>query len=281
MKFNTDFSRDRAQSKTKKLDKIVGILNSKFIIHKYKGFNKKKIGYIPIKLDEVQTLDNFDNVTSDEIAELNNNNEQAYFDRLYKQSKLLKQQQEKENSVQRYVEVVEDIGIKRFIYIFLLLITIAFSYRTLKNSSLAEDWNFDPKNLILFKTEEQTIFNENNIEIGMNVTPTFKNNVINLNLISEEVDNISFTCEIIDNETGLNLYKSDELIKSGTSITNIEIKEEEVPEELREIYFSSNENNIYRSATVRCETYKGLDEYLGDIEQQIQIKIKKGHEIIS
>lgn len=266
--FNSNLKPTRAKAKTKQLDKIAGILNEKFIIHKKKGFNKKKLGYLPVELAEIQTLDSFENITEDEInsseKHSKNESEKAYYDRLYIQKKLLEHEQEREQAggVQRYVEIIEDRGIGRFIFIVALIIVIWFIINNLLHSPLADNWSLDGLNLI--KTEEQTIETETNIELSMNATPTLKENELNINLTSVEVDKITFTVELIDDETGIVIYESEEL-PSGASIDTIFIE--------NSLYENNTDENLYRQAVVRCETFKE-GKYLGEVEQTIEIKIK-------
>lgn len=269
--FNTDLKPTRSKSKTKKLDKIVGILNEKFIISKKKGFNKRKIGYLPVSLSETQPLERFDNITEDEIItqqakHSKSQNEQAYYDRLYSQKKLLENEQERgsnsSGSVQRYVEVIEDKGMGRFVVIAALLIVIWFIISTLLNSPLADNWSLDGLNII--KTEEQTNYEETNLELTMNATPTLRNNELNINLSSVEIEGITFTLEIIDNETEETVYESTEL-NSGTNIDVISID--------NELYQNNTDENVYREVTVSCETFKE-GKFIGEIEQNIEIKIK-------
>lgn len=264
--FNNDSKSTRSKSKTKQLDKIVGLLNEKFIIRKKKGFNKAVVGYLPVELSEIQTLDSF-NITDEEIQTGNTTrakaeNITAYNDRLYKQQKLLEKEVQRNNEVQRYVEVIEDRGVGHFIFLIALLIVIGFIINTLLHSPLADGWSRDGLNLI--KTEEQTIIEESSLELSMNATPTLKNNELNINLTSVEVEGITFTVEIIDNETKVVIYKSEEL-PSGTEIEQIEIN--------NSLYENNTDENEFRQVTVRCETFKE-GKYLGEIEQDIEIKIK-------
>lgn len=264
--FNNDSKSTRSKSKTKQLDKIVGLLNEKFIIRKKKGFNKAVVGYLPVELSEIQTLDSF-NITDEEIqtgetTRAKAENITAYNDRLYKQQKLLEKEVQRNNEVQRYVEVIEDRGVGHFIFLIALLIVIGFIINTLLNSPLADGWSRDGLNLI--KTEEQTIMEESNLELSMNATPTLKNNELNINLTSVEVEGITFTVEIIDKETKVVVYKSEEL-PSGAEIEQIEIN--------NSLYENNTDENEFRQATVRCETFKE-GKYLGEIEQDIEIKIK-------
>lgn len=266
--FNSNLKPTRAKAKTKQLDKIAGILNEKFIIHKKKGFNKKKLGYLPVELAEIQTLDSFENITEDEInsseKHSKSENEKAYYDRLYIQKKLLEHEQEREQAggVQRYVEIIEDRGIGRFIFIVALIIVIWFIINTLLHSPLADGWSRDGLNII--KTEEQINYEETDIEITMNATPTLKNNELNINLTSVEIFGVTFTVELIDDETGLVVYESEEL-SSGTSIDTIFIE--------NNLYENYTDENLYKQAIIRCETYKG-GKYIGEVEQNIEIKIK-------
>lgn len=259
--FNSNLKSTRAKSKTKQLDKIVGILNERFIIQKKKGFNKKKLGYLPVELAEIQTLESFENITEEEIK-TKSENEKAYYDRLYAQNKILAHEQERTGSVQRYVEIVENRGMGRFIFLIAIFIVIWFIINTLLHSPLTDNWSLDGLNLI--KTEEQTIETETNIELTMNATPTLKENELNINLSSVEVEGITFTVEIIDNETKVVIYKSEEL-PSGTEIEQIEIN--------NSLYENNTDENLYGQAIVRCETFKE-GKYLGEIEQDIEIKIK-------
>ena len=270
--FNSDFKPTRAKSKTKKLDKITGILNDRFIITKKKGINKKKIGYLPVKLSEIQTIESFDNITNEEIIS-KNASEQAYYDRLYTQKKLLEHEQERDQAgaVQRYVEIIEDKGISRFIYIIALFIIICFIINTLLHSSLANDWSRDGLNLI--KTEEQTIETETNIAISINTTPIMKKGKLNINLSSEKVEGMTYKIEIIDKESQEIIYQSNEQLESGVSISEIEIDKSKLSKSMKRVYFNNTDENIYREAIVRCETYKN-NKLLGEIEQLIQIKIK-------
>ena len=272
--FNSNLKPTRAKAKTKQLDKIAGILNEKFIIHKKKGFNKKKLGYLPVELAEIQTLDSFENITEDEIMSTKTSkseNERVYYDRLYTQKKLLEREQERKQGsrsgkgTQKYVEIVEDRGMGHFIFLAALIIVIWFSVNTLLNSPLADGWSLDGLNLI--KTEEQTNYEETNLELTMNATPTLKNNELNINISSVEIDGIKFTVEFIDNETKEVIYKSTEL-NSGTEIEQIELNERG-----SELYQNNTEESLYKQATVRCETFKD-GKFIGEIEQNIEIKIK-------
>lgn len=264
--FNNDSKSTRSKSKTKQLDKIVGLLNEKFIIRKKKGFNKVVVGYLPVELSEIQTLDSF-NITDEEIqtgktTRAKAENITAYNDRLYKQQKLLEKEVKRNNEVQRYVEVIEDRGIGHFIFLIALLIVIGFIINTLLHSPLADGWSRDGLNII--KTEEQINYEETDIEITMNATPTLKNNELNINLTSVEIFGVTFTVELIDDETGLVVYESEEL-SSGTSIDTIFIE--------NNLYENYTDENLYKQAIIRCETYKG-GKYIGEVEQNIEIKIK-------
>lgn len=270
--FNTKQSQQRPKSVTKKLDRIAGILNEKFIITKRKPFNTKKIGYLPVSLSEIQPLETInDNITVLEPSETSDKNQTAYYDRLCIQKKLLEHEQERNQTepIQRYVEIVESRGIGRFVYLAALIIVILFVLNTFKNSGLTEGWSINGLNLI--KTQEQTIETETNIELTMNATPTLsEENQLNLNLTSQSVENISFTVEIIDNETEEIVYSTEEQLPSGSSIDTIEINSS--------LYDNNTDESLYRTATVRCKTYKGdkssEGKYIGEIEQAIEIKIK-------
>lgn len=267
--FNTKQSQQRPKSVTKKLDRIAGILNEKFIITKRKPFNTKKIGYLPVSLSEIQPLETInDNIT---LSEPSDKNQTAYYDRLCIQKKLLEHEQERNQTepIQRYVEIVESRGIGRFVYLAALIIVILFVLNTFKNSGLTEGWSRDGLNLI--KTQEQTIETETNIELTMNATPTLsEEKKMNLNLTSQSVENISFTVEIIDNETEEIVYSTEEQLPSGSSIDTIEINSS--------LYDNNTNESLYRTATVRCKTYKGDnskgEKYIGEVEQTIEIKIK-------
>lgn len=282
--FNTKQGQQRPKSATKKLDRIAGILNEKFIITKRKPFNTKKIGYLPVSLSEIQPLETInDNITlseTSETSETSDKNQTAYYDRLCIQKKLLEHEQERNQTepIQRYVEIVESRGIGRFVYIAALIIVILFVLNTFKNSDLGKNWSIDGLNII--KTQEQTIETETNIELTMNATPTLsEENQLNLNLTSQSVENISFTVEIIDNETEEIVYSTEEQLPSGSSIDTIEINSS--------LYDNNTDESLYRTATVRCKTYKGDKssggknsggKYIGEIEQAIEIKIKPSSE---
>lgn len=274
--FNTKQSQQRPKSVTKKLDRIAGILNEKFIITKRKPFNTKKIGYLPVNLSEIQPLETInDNITLSEQSETSDKNQTAYYDRLCIQKKLLEHEQERNQTepIQRYVEIVESRGIGRFVYLAALIIVILFVFNTFKNSDLTEGWSRDGLNII--KTQEQTIETETNIELTMNATPTLsEEKQLNLNLTSQSVENISFTVEIIDNETEEIVYSTEEQLPSGSSIDTIEINSS--------LYDNNTDESLYRTATVRCKTYKGDKssggKYIGEIEQAIEIKIKPSSE---
>lgn len=271
--FNTKQSQQRPKSTTKKLDRIAGILNEKFIITKRKPFNTKKIGYLPVSLSEIQPLETInDNIT---LSEPSDKNQTAYYDRLCIQKKLLEHEQERNQTepIQRYVEIVESRGIGRFVYLAALIIVILFVFNTFKNSDLGKNWSIDGLNII--KTQEQTIETETNIELTMNATPTLsEENQLNLNLTSQSVENISFTVEIIDNETEEIVYSTEEQLPSGSSIDTIAIN--------NSLYDNNTDESLYRTATVRCKTYKGdkrggknnTGKYIGEVEQAIEIKIK-------
>lgn len=275
--FNTKQSQQRPKSVTKKLDRIAGILNEKFIITKRKPFNTKKIGYLPVSLSEIQPLETInDNIN---LSETSDKNQTAYYDRLCIQKKLLEHEQERNQTepIQRYVEIVESRGIGRFVYLAALIIVIWFVLNTFKNSGLTEGWSRDGLNII--KTQEQTIETETNIELTMNATPTLsEEKKMNLNLTSQSVENISFTVEIIDNETEEIVYSTEEQLSSGSSIDTIEINSS--------LYDNNTNESLYRTATVRCKTYKGDNsggkssggKYIGEIEQAIEIKIKPSSE---
>lgn len=270
--FNTKQSQQRPKSVTKKLDRIAGILNEKFIITKRKPFNTKKIGYLPVSLSEIQPLETInDNINLSEQSETSDKNQTAYYDRLCIQKKLLEHEQERNQTepIQRYVEIVESRGIGRFVYLAALIIVILFVLNTFKNSDLGKNWSINGLNLI--KTQEQTIETETNIELTMNATPTLsEENQLNLNLTSQSVENISFTVEIIDNETEEIVYSTEEQLPSGSSIDTIEINSS--------LYDNNTDESLYRTATVRCKTYKGgknnTGKYIGEVEQAIEIKIK-------
>ena len=273
--FNTKQSpsQQRPKSVTKKLDRIAGILNEKFIITKRKPFNTKKLGYLPVSLSEIQPLDYIDMEATEQVeatGQALNKNQTAYYDRLCIQKKLLEHEQERNQTepIQRYVEIVESRGIGRFVYLAALIIVILFVFNTFRNSDLGKNWSLNGLNLI--KTQEQTIETETNIELTMNATPTLEENKLNLNLTSQSVDNISFTVEIIDNETKERVYSTEEQLPSGSSIDTIEINSS--------LYDNNTEESLYRTATVRCKTYKGDNsnggKYIGEVEQAIEIKIK-------
>ena len=272
--FNTKQSQQRPKSATKKLDRIAGILNEKFIITKRKPFNTKKIGYLPVNLSEIQPLETInDNITLSEQSEPSDKNQTAYYDRLCIQKKLLEHEQERNQTepIQRYVELVESRGIGRFVYLAALIIVILFVLNTFKNSDLGKNWSVNGLNLI--KTQEQTIETETNIELTMNATPTLsEENQLNLNLTSQSVENISFTVEIIDNETEEIVYSTEEQLPSGSSIDTIEINSS--------LYDNNTDESLYRTATVRCKTYRGDNggKYIGEVEQAIDIKIKPSSE---
>lgn len=275
--FNTKQSpsQQRPKSVTKKLDRVAGILNEKFIITKRKPFNTKKIGYLPVSLSEIQPLDYIDIEVTEQVeatGQALNKNQTAYYDRICIQKKLLEHEQERNQTepIQRYIEIVESRGIGRFVYLAAIIIVLWFVLNTFKNSDLGKNWSLDGLNII--KTQEQTIETETNIELTMNATPTLEENKLNLNLTSQSVENISFTVEIIDNETGERVYSTEAQLPSGTSIDTFEINSS--------LYDNNTDESLYRTATVRCKTYKGDNrgdnggKYIGEVEQTIEIKIK-------
>lgn len=269
-------SQHRPKSATKKMDRIAGILNEKFIITKRKPFNTKKIGYLPVSLSETQPLETLETDPSDQATTATDKNQTAYYDRICTQKKLLEHEQERDQTepIQRYIQIVESRGIGRFVYIAAIIIVLWFVLNTFKNSGLTEGWSRDGLNII--KTQEQTIETETNIELTMNATPTLsEENKLNLNLTSQSVENISFTVEIIDNETGERVYSTEAQLPSGTSIDTVEINSS--------LYDNNTGESLYRTATVRCKTYKGNnsqgdnsrgEKYIGEVEQAIEIKIK-------
>lgn len=275
--FNTKQSpsQQRPKSVTKKLDRVAGILNEKFIITKRKPFNTKKIGYLPVSLSEIQPLDYIDIEVTEQVeatGQALNKNQTAYYDRICIQKKLLEHEQERNQTepIQRYIEIVESRGIGRFVYLAAIIIVLWFVLNTFKNSDLGKNWSLDGLNII--KTQEQTIETETNIELTMNATPTLEENKLNLNLTSQSVESISFTVEIIDNETGERVYSTEAQLPSGTSIDTFEINSS--------LYDNNTDESLYRTATVRCKTYKGDNrgdnggKYIGEVEQTIEIKIK-------
>lgn len=278
-------SQHRPKSATKKLDRIAGILNEKFIITKRKPFNTKKIGYLPVSLSETQPLETLETEPLDP-SEPSDKNQTAYYDRICTQKKLLEHEQERDQTepIQRYIQIVESRGIGRFVYLAAIIIVLWFVLNTFKNSDMGRNWSLDGLNLI--KIQEQTIETETNIELTMNATPTLsEENKLNLNLTSQSVENLSFTVEIIDNETGERVYSTEAQLPSGTSIDTVEIN--------NSLYDNNTGESLYRTATVRCKTYKGNnskgdksqgdnsqgdnskgEKYIGEIEQTIEIKVK-------
>ena len=261
-------SQHRPKSATKKLDRVAGILNEKFIITKRKPFNTKKIGYLPVNLSETQPLETIsedENInTSDKPNTTSDKNQTAYYDRICTQKKLLEHEQERDQTepIQRYIEIVESRGIGRFVYLAAIIIVILFVLNTFKNSDIGRNWSLEGLNII--KTQEQINYGETNIEITMNATPTLKNNELNINLTSVKVDEITFTVELVNDETGAVIYESEEL-PSGASIDKFFIK--------NSLYENNTDENLYRQAVVRCEILKE-GKYIGEVEQNIEIKIK-------
>lgn len=272
--FNTTPLPTRPSYKTKRLNnKVVGLLNERFIIRRKRPFNTKKLGYLPVTLADIQTLNSLDEKLDE--TENMNKRQQLYFDRLYQQKKLLEEAETNRiDNVQNYVEIVESKGAGALIFLIALIIVIWFIIYTIFNNGGFKNWHFNPKNFNVFKTQEQTIEKDTNIEFTMNATPTYQKeqNTLNLNMTTVSKDDVYFTVDIQSIDGTISYYESDKM-KSGDSLEDIGLTAPLAETDQSEASATSKE------LLVICKTYKLTEStgeyiYLGELEQQISVTIK-------
>lgn len=272
--FNTTPLPTRPSYKTKRLNnKVVGLLNERFIIRRKRPFNTKKLGYLPVTLADIQTLNGLDEKLDE--TENMNKRQQLYFDRLYQQKKLLEEAEiNRIDNVQNYVEIVESKGAGALIFLIALIIVIWFIIYTIFNNGGFKNWHFNPKNFNVFKTQEQTIEKDTNIEFTMNATPTYQKeqNTLNLNMTTVSKDDVYFTVDIQSIDGTKSYYESDKM-KSGDSLESIGLTAPLAETDQSEASATSKE------LLVICKTYKLTEStgeyiYLGELEQQISVTIK-------
>ena len=228
----------------KKQSTIIGILEDNIEIMKYKKLNRRKIGYLPIKLCDMQPFIIIDSET--------------------KQLELEKQQSRK---AEQYVEIVENRGYK-WLFILFMLIILTTAFVTTRDVT---GWNFNLSNLTIYKTEEQTEYKENNIQFSLNVTPTLTNQgELNIGLHStiptnkEENDSINYsfnyTAKLYEATSNKLLWTQDN-IRIGETIEVISI------DDFKE--FMEKEDV---ACILKCETYRD-GKYLGELESDLTIHI--------
>lgn len=162
------------------------------------------------------------------------------------------------SGIDKYVEVTKSKGLEGML-VWLVLIDLIL---ILMNARLPENWNFDWKNLTLYKTEEQTEYRDNIVRIEHNAEPILKDGQLGLDLTSSgstETDGkIQFILKIVDVASGETIYES-EMLEAGASLQSVEIsKEYEVGE---------YECNIV------CDTYRA-SLYIGTVESDFILSSK-------
>lgn len=155
-----------------------------------------------------------------------------------------------DSGIDKYVEITKSKGLEG-VLIWLILIDLIL---LLMNVRLPENWNFDWKNLTLYKTEEQTEYRDNIVRIEHNAEPILKDGQLGLDLTSSgstETDGkIQFILKIVDVVSGEVIYQS-EMLEAGTAIQTVEIsKEYEVGE---------------FECKIVCDTYRD-SLYIGTVE---------------
>lgn len=173
-----------------------------------------------------------------------------------------------------YVEVVVNRGYKWLVLLAAVLIVLGFISSFVYNayikgdSSPFKDWHFNKNLLTLYKTAEQTEYENREIEISLNATPYMdENGDINLELSSYtpetdpvEIDKLNYIVRLKD-EAGNLVYESNRIkVNQGLDSVNLNINESN---ELK-----TGENKI----SVECDTYKS-SKYLGTINSDLTLTV--------
>lgn len=163
---------------------------------------------------------------------------------------------ESTNSSNLYVEVIKNRGIKWMLYIILIiaLLIMFISTRNIDTSG----WKFNPRNLTLYKTAEQVVNQDTDINFEFNSEPKIKDNKIYINLSSDKKEGVTYILKIYDSENNC-VYESKEK-KSGEGIEKIILNKK----------FKKGKHELL----IVCETYKNK-KYLGSVESEMQLIYKK------
>lgn len=152
-----------------------------------------------------------------------------------------------------YVEVITDRG-----YLWLVTILIIMCLCGLiVNTKDFDGWHFKKENFIIYKTQEALEYKDNELQVTLNATPVLNDGYMNINLSSEEADNITYIARLYDENNTL-IFES-QSIKAGEGIESIALENE----------LDAGE---YEYKLI-CETFKN-NNYIGEIESDIILKVK-------
>lgn len=150
-----------------------------------------------------------------------------------------------------YVEVIRKIGYKWLFILFGIIIAIC----VLINAADKNNWNFNTKNLTFYKTKEVTNYTETTLELSVNAVSICRDNKLNVNMTTKEVDDITFDVEMyIGNKL---IYQRKDL-KAGEGLDNIQLNDEMEP------------GNYF--CTLNCDYYKNKN-YRGTLETNFTIRV--------
>ena len=122
-----------------------------------------------------------------------------------------------------YVEVVEKQGYKWLLALFIIICSIGLF---LKFGDTG-DWQINWEKLTAFKTEEVIEQTEGQVKIGFNLSPTYRGSdgMIDLQIESEEVINITYKVKLFKADTKELLYESDKMM-TGAGVSEIYVDKE-------------------------------------------------------
>ena len=161
--------------------------------------------------------------------------------------------------IDRYVEITKSKGI-RPLMMWLLVLGLVF---LLKDVKMPENWNFDWKNLRLYKTEEYTEYKESIVEINHNMQGTLTDGILKLNMTSkgnEDTDGL-----ILYNVKILDVGSNDILYESGL-LEKVDIQEIEI---------SKNYEVGEFECKIICDTYRDSKlKFIGTVESDFILVVE-------
>lgn len=230
----TDIMSSKQLEKKTKQNKILGMLEDNKPILKTKPFNTRKIGYLPVELSEMQHHMCKDNYLNADIK------------------------------TQQFVEVVEKRDKKWIAAILLIMFIIIAVLKTVDT----EGWKFNLSNLTIFKTEEQTNTEEDNLQLSFNVSPTLITTEetgryrLNINLYSQQTESeITYKATLYTSNNTEIWSRSN--ILTGETIEEIEVT---LPQT------ASNQETI--PCELKATIYKE-GRYIGEIKSSLTINIEE------
>lgn len=156
-----------------------------------------------------------------------------------------------------YVEVMEKQGYKWLLALFIIICSIGLF---LKFGDTG-DWQINWEKLTAFKTEEVIEQTEGQVKIGFNLSPTYRGSdgMIDLQIESEEVINITYKVKLFKADTKELLYESDKMM-TGDGVSEIYVDKELGTGDVEcYIEFDTYKNGMYIGTLSSYLTIKGVN----------------------